>query len=248
MMTHELALHAPCGAVLSFETKRDFPLIRLAAFSFILSGILVTLFSILAPSFALLSYSCGMAAFILLPLGFLGVYSIVQNTKAERFAFWALVLSWFGVGLTLPILGAQVFSLRVLRQPAIDEGLLNSLDFHFGLICLVTGLALIAGAAIVLDVAIRNTRNLPQLSAILIALGLVIYLPLFGRDPNLQLPRVADALLILAGCLWLGWGMWTQANSRGLKQDREEHNEKTEASRVPTERLTTILLGRNRLA
>jgi hypothetical protein len=36
MMTHELALHAPCGAVLSFETKKDFPLIRLAAFSFIL--------------------------------------------------------------------------------------------------------------------------------------------------------------------------------------------------------------------
>ena len=212
MMTHELILHLRGCDVLSPEAKRN-TLIRLTALSFILSGILGTLFPILRPPFGLLAYSCGMAAFILLSLGFFGVYAMLQNTRAERYALWALVLGWFGVGLTLPVFGVEMFS-NAIGPAAMDENHsallhLSSVYLGLGFTFLVTGLTLIGVAAIVLDVAIRKTDNLPQLSGILIALGFAVYLPLFESNPSLQAARIADALLILAGCVWLGWGMWT---------------------------------------
>jgi hypothetical protein len=53
-----------------------------------------------------LAHSPAMA-FVLLSWGLLGLYIRLQETTVECRAIQALVLSWIGVGLTLPYYGAE---------------------------------------------------------------------------------------------------------------------------------------------
>jgi hypothetical protein len=62
--------------------------------------------SAFASSTWIVAHSLAMAGFILLGLGLLGVCEILRQTGASRFATWGLVLSWIGIGLTLPYYGA----------------------------------------------------------------------------------------------------------------------------------------------
>ena len=95
--------------------------IRLAASSPALSGIFFVLYPAIRPasdessllgaeafaSFSwVLEHSPAMA-FVLLAQGLLGLYIRLQGTTVECRAIQALVLSWIGVGLTLPCYGAE---------------------------------------------------------------------------------------------------------------------------------------------
>jgi uncharacterized membrane protein len=91
--------------------------IRLAAISLVISGIFFVPYPAIRPysdesslqgaeafaSFSwVLAHSLAMVAFVLLALGLLGLYFRLQETTVERRTIQALVLSWVGIGLTLP--------------------------------------------------------------------------------------------------------------------------------------------------
>lgn len=108
--------------------------IQLSALAFMISGILFALYPAIRPfsdektllgaaAFAstewMLSHVMANLAFILMALGLLGLYVSLQGTRADGLAYYSLVLSWIGIGLTLPFYGAEVFGLSAVGQEAI---------------------------------------------------------------------------------------------------------------------------------
>ena len=57
-----------------------------------------------------------VAGFILLTLGLLTLRTALAGTPGQRPAAVAVVLTWIGVGLTLPYYGAEVFGLYAIGQ------------------------------------------------------------------------------------------------------------------------------------
>ena len=144
----------------------------------------------------------------------LGVYLRLQDTRAERRAFQALVLSWIGAGLTLPFFGAETFGVQEVGQEAVRQNnsglltLVDSIRYGPGLILAISGLLLVDVAAIVLASAIRISGILPRWSGVPLAIGLTVYIPQLQGNPLIQPIRIADGLLIALGCIWVAWGLW----------------------------------------
>ena len=203
--------------------------IRLAATPLVLPGVFFVLFPVVRPfsdestlqgarAFAspswVIAHTLGMGAFTLLSLGLLGVYLRLQDTRAERRAFQALVLSWIGAGLTLPFFGAETFGVQEIGQEAVRQNnsglltLVDSIRYGPGLILAISGLLLVDVAAIVLASAIRISGILPRWSGVPLAIGLTVYIPQLQGDPLIQPIRIADGLLIALGCIWVAWGLW----------------------------------------
>jgi hypothetical protein len=83
-----------------------------------------------------------------------------QAQTSERPAFWALVMSLLGIGLTLPFYGGKAFDLHAIGQEALKEqraalvGLADVVRSGPGLIMFVVGLLLLAVGAIMAAIAI----------------------------------------------------------------------------------------------
>src|SRR5919201_6555567 len=104
------------GGVANMSTNR----VRFGASALAIAGVLFVLYPALRPfsdekslqgarAFAssawLVAHVSAMVAFVLLALGLLGLHILLRETSVERLAFLALVLSWIGIGLTLPFYG-----------------------------------------------------------------------------------------------------------------------------------------------
>jgi hypothetical protein len=206
--------------------------VRLGAVSLAVSGILFVLYPVLRPfsdesslqgaeAFAstawILAHLLAVVGFILLALGLLGLHIALQNTAIERLAFLALVLSWIGVGLTLPYYGAEVFGLHAIGQEAVRQhssallALADTVRFGPGFIVIIVGLLLLAVGAILVAIAVWQSGTLSRWSGIPLALGFVLYLPQFlGTQPI----RVAHGLAVALGCIWIAFGMETSIATR----------------------------------
>ena len=207
--------------------------VRLAALSLVLSGIFFVLYPAIRPfsdeaslqgarAFAspqwILAHVLAILGFILMTLALLGLYFILQKTPVERRALWGLVLSWVGVGLTLPFYGAEVFGLHAIGQAALNQNnaslldLANQVRFGPGFYVIFTGLLLRAIGGIIVAVAIWNSKILPKWSGVPFSLGFTLYIPQFVATQPI---RIVHGLLIAAGCLWIAIGMWQQTNPNG---------------------------------
>jgi hypothetical protein len=62
-----------------------------------------------------------MLGFLLVGLSLLALYRTLRDTPAEDLAFLALVMTWIGIGLTLPCYGTEAFGLHVLGEEAIRQ-------------------------------------------------------------------------------------------------------------------------------
>jgi hypothetical protein len=197
--------------------------VRLGALSLAVSGILFVLYPLLRPfsdeaslqgaeAFAssawIVAHLLAIVAFILLALGLLGLHIALQHTAVERLAFLALVLSWIGVGLTLPFYGAEVFGLHAISQEAVSQhsaallALADAVRFGPGFIVIIVGLLLLAVGSILIAIAVWQSGTLSRWSGIPLALGFVLYLPQFlGTQPI----RVAHGLLVALGCIWIAF-------------------------------------------
>jgi hypothetical protein len=210
--------------------------VRLAALSLTVSGILFVLYPAIRPfsdevslqgarAFAspqwILAHLLAILGFILMTLALLGLYFILQATAVERSALWGLVLSWIGVGLTLPFYGAEVFGLHAIGQAALNQNnpavldLANQVRFGPGFYVIITGLLLLAVGGIFVAVAIWKSQLLPKWSGVPFALGFVLYIPQYVAT---QPVRVAHGLLIFAGCLWIAVGMWQHSSPKGVQR------------------------------
>jgi hypothetical protein len=206
------------------NTYRD----RLGALSLAVSGILFVLYPAIRPfsdeaslqgaeAFAstawILAHVLAILGFILLTLGLFSLYISLQQTSAERLAFLALILSWIGVGLTLPFYGGEAFGLHTIGQEAIRQqssallDLANDVRSGAGLVMGLAGLILLAAGAVIAAVAVWRSSTLPKWSGIPFALGFALFIPqFFGTQPI----RVAHGMLVAVGCLWMAAGLWQQ--------------------------------------
>jgi hypothetical protein len=197
----------------------------LATIALILSGIFFVLYPVIRPfsdesslqgaaAFAsyswVLAHSLAIAAFILLTLGFLGLYIRLKEARVERHAMVALVLIWIGVGLTLPYYGAETFGLHAIGQEALRQNspellsLTNSVRWQEGIVFIGSGLLLLAAGTIVFAVAIWKSGSPPRWSGIPLAIGFALYLPQFGTSQEM---RVAHGLLIMIACILIAWSI-----------------------------------------
>jgi hypothetical protein len=208
--------------------------VRLSAAALTIAGILFVLYPAMRPfsdeaslqgaaAFAspywLASHMLAMVAFTLLPLGLLGLHSVLQETAVERLGFWAVVASWVGVGLTLPYYGGEAFGLHAIGLEALRlhsadlMSLANVVRSGPELVMFAAGLLLLAAAAITVAVAVWRSGKLPRGSGVPFAIGFALYIPQFyGPQPL----RVAHGLLVAVGCTWLAVVLWRQS----LKQNR----------------------------
>jgi hypothetical protein len=152
-----------------------------------------------------------VAGFTLLALGVLGLYLLLQAAAVDRVTYWALVVTWIGVALTLPYYGAEVFGLRAIGQEAIKQqstavmALADSVRYGPGIVVFGAGLALLAVGAVA--VAVWRSGSLSRWSGIPLAVGFALYIPqFFGSQPI----RVAHGVLVAVGCVWIAVGMATR--------------------------------------
>ena len=159
----------------------------------------------------LLAHSLAIVGFILLVLGLLGLYGRLRETRAESLGIMALVLTWAGVGLTLPYYGAETFALaavgrEALRQNSVDllVTLSDAIRFGEGVWLFGAGLLALAAGAILFATAIRRSGTFPRWSGIPLALGFALFLPQFFTPPAV---RIAHGLLVAIGCWLVAWSM-----------------------------------------
>ena len=193
-----------------------FPLIRpffpLDVFS---TSILASAAGPVASPAWLLSHLMAMLAFVALPFGILALGDRVaaagEGVAARRAAWWSLG----GVGLVLPAFGVESFALPLIGRAYLDgrvdvEALVAPIYRGPMTLVLLAGLALLAVGAFGLAGAIRRTALLPRWAALVFALGLALWCPIFPRSV-----RVLDGLLIGIGGVALALGLW-----RGLQSPR----------------------------
>jgi hypothetical protein len=192
----------------------------LTALSFIIGGVLFVLYPVLRPfsdevsmdgaaAFAstpwVLAHSIAIGAFILLGLGLLGVFDLLREGPGARASGWGLVLSWIGIGLTLPYYGAEVFGLHAVGQAVVDRGdltLMSTVDairWDAGIWFIIGGLLLLAVGTILVAIGAWRADTVGRWGAVLLSVAFVLYIPQFAGP---QIVRVAHGLLVLVAC-WL---------------------------------------------
>jgi hypothetical protein len=201
----------------------------LTALAFAASGILFVAYPAIRPfssetglegarAFAstnwIIAHSLAMAGFILMGLALLGVCEHLRATKGERLASWGMVLSWIGIGLTLPYYGAEVFGLHAVGQAVVDRNspglmsIVNNIRWEVGIFWILAGLAVLGIGVILFAVAIWRSGRLAKWSGIILAVAFALYIPQFAAS---QPVRVAHGVLILIGGLLLAWAVWPRA-------------------------------------
>jgi len=165
----------------------------------------------------ILAHVLAILGFILLTLGLFSLYISLQQTSAERLAFLALILSWIGVGLTLPFYGGEAFGLHAIGQEAIRQqssaplNMANDVRSGAGLVIGLAGLMLLAAGTVMAAIAVWRSSTLPKWSGIPLALGFALYIPqFFGTQPI----RVVHGMLVAVGCVWMAAGLWQQSSQR----------------------------------
>jgi uncharacterized membrane protein YhaH (DUF805 family) len=162
----------------------------------------------------------GMLGFIGVALGLLALHVRLADTRAGRQSFWALVLGWIGAGLTLTYYGAEVYGLRAIGQEALaqhDASMLSLADQVRGApgeVIFAIGMLILAAAGIVAAVAAWRLGGLQRWGALVVATGLVLYIPQFFAGQPL---RVAHGALLAAGCMALAAGLWLGQSGPALR-------------------------------
>ena len=94
-----------------------------------------------------------MAGFILLGLALLGLYEVLRGARVARLSSWGLVLSWIGIGLTLPYYGAEVFGLHAVGQAVVNQNdpalmsIVDDIRWEVGMFWILGGSRCLASAS-----------------------------------------------------------------------------------------------------
>ncbi|QBI18437.1 hypothetical protein ER308_01875 [Egibacter rhizosphaerae] len=163
------------------------------------------------------SHGFAMIGFVLLGLGVLAAWGAVHRTAGEPVALLAVLLTWVGIGLTLPYYGAETFGLHAVAA-AVDAG--EALDvvaiadgFRYDPVAVTSfglGLTALAAGIVALAIAVRRSGILSPGAGLLLAAGFVLFLPQFFAPPA---GRIAHGVLVAAGCLWTAWSLWTSGRT-----------------------------------
>jgi hypothetical protein len=200
--------------------------VRLSAAALAIIGILFVLYPAIRPfsdeaslqgaaAFAskgwLAAHIMAIVAFIVLPVGMLGLHSSLRETPVERLCYLVVVLSSLGVGLALPFYGGEVYGLHALGKEALSQQSADLLRMAAvirsgaGLVMFVVGLLLLAAAGIIVAAALWKSGMYVKWCGIPFAVGFALYIPqFFGNQPL----RVVHGVVVAIGCLWIAGGLW----------------------------------------
>jgi hypothetical protein len=202
--------------------------VRFGALALLLAGVLFILYpvtrpwtdestvegaqSAMASTAWVASHGFAMVGFVLLGLGLLAVWAAVQPTRAEPIATAAVVTGWLGAGLTLPYYGAEDFGLHAVAAAHADGQSLDLLGIAeavryqpFAMTIFGAGLLLLAASGVLVAVAAARSRVLATAPAVLVALGLVLFLPQFFTAAPV---RIAHGVVLGLGLGWLALALW----------------------------------------
>ncbi len=160
----------------------------------------------------IVAHSLAIVAFVLVVLGMLGVYLLLLRTAVEGLTLVSLVLSWIGVGLTLPFYGAEVFGLHAIGQAALKQNnaglvsLAGDVRGEPGIWFIITGLILLGAGIVVFAVAIWRSSVLIKWAGIPLAVGFALYIPQYTAPQAL---RVAHGLLVTLACGLIAWNVFS---------------------------------------
>lgn len=152
------------------------------------------------------SHLLGVLAFVAL-----AALTLRQSAaSASRLAAWAAGVITLGVAAILPYYGAETFALAAIGANALETGdpavMTLAEEVRGGGPALATfGAGLMALAVGGTLWALRSRRSDPpfaQLGTVLMALGLVTYLPQYYLPGG---ARIAHGALLAAGLLWWAW-------------------------------------------
>ena len=156
------------------------------------------------------AHSLAIVGFILLGVGLFGVYQRLRESSQAKTAIWGLVLSWVGIGLTLPYYGAEAFGLHALGQHAVSDNnpalisIVDDIRWDVGIWFILSGLAVLAVGTIMLAVAVWRSGVLARWSGVVMALALALYIPQYAAP---QPVRVAHGVLMFLGACALAWAV-----------------------------------------
>ena len=167
-----------------------------------------------------LSSTIYLVAQILLLLAFpffstaaISIYKLLSYTRDHRPAFWAMVFSVMGVGLSMPLLGinaivhpliAHLYLSGELETPHLYSALQQmpwSLILHLGNYVLLLGIAIFSW------VILRN-QNFPKWATVLFLTGWTLFILALSSS---QIYLIFTGLLIFIGGLVLAYSAWMQA-------------------------------------
>jgi hypothetical protein len=156
---------------------------------------------------ALAFYSCSA----------ISIYKLLSYTRDHRPAFWAMVFSVVGVGLSMPALGIKLFVFplvgnMVLNGQAQVIDIYSSLQkFPFTLYLGVGNNVLILGLIVFTWVIWRN-QGLSLLSILIFLTGWLGFV--IADEQNVHAVMIAFGALIAAGGVGLGLSLWKQASTQ----------------------------------
>ncbi|WNV83227.1 hypothetical protein [Umezawaea sp. Da 62-37] len=146
------------------------------------------------------AHMAAVIGFILLPMAL----TALSPSRAAQ------LMTYLGVGLTLPYYGAEVFGLHAIGEQIKQDGDLSLLAMvdtirynPAAMTIFALGLVLIAAGTT--TAAIRHTSTLPGWTAAPFALGFVLFIPQFFTPAPF---RIAHGFLIAAGSAWLAVELW----------------------------------------
>ncbi|MCA5892843.1 hypothetical protein LEP48_05670 [Isoptericola sp. NEAU-Y5] len=161
------------------------------------------------------AHLCGIAGLTLLAPTFLGLRQVLaarSTTTAHRppgvrAASAATWTAWAGAALCALYFGAETFGIRTVAQAALragDPAMLADVDVlrnqPVALATFGAGLALLAASGVLVAVAGWHGRGLLRWAGLVVAAGLVLYLPQFFGPPAV---RVGHGVLLALGLLGL---------------------------------------------
>jgi len=158
----------------------------------------------------IVAHSLAIVGFISLGIGLFGVYQRLRGSDHATLAMWGLVLSWVGVGLTLPYYGAEAFGLHAIGQHVLNDNntalmsIIDDIRWDVGIWFILVGLVILAAGAMMLAAAIWRSALLARWSGMVIAGALVLYIPQYAAP---QPVRIAHGLLMFAGVCALAWAV-----------------------------------------
>ncbi|HEY3681658.1 MAG TPA: hypothetical protein VGL93_01380 [Streptosporangiaceae bacterium] len=149
-----------------------------------------------------------VAGFITLTLSLLAVRSLLRGTRGSGASLAALLLTWVGVGLTLPYYGAEVFGVPEAAAQALREHsatllvpMTDAIRFQPAAVTMFAlGLALLGAGAVAAAVAVARSGRWNRWTAAPMAVGFALFIPQFFAGETV---RIAHGALIAAGCAWL---------------------------------------------
>jgi hypothetical protein len=205
--------------------------IKLGAAALIISSVLVFSAEVLRPS--LLAYNppedlagtissfefliaqiLFMLAFALYSCSAISIYKLLSYTRHHQLAFWGMVLSVIGVGLSMPSLGIDAIVLPLVGKLFL-QGQTQVLSLYSALqqdslqfILRLGGYLLIAGILIFTWV-IWHSRNLSVVSILIYLAGWILFV--ITNNQHLKPVLILIGVLILVGGIGLGHSLWIQA-------------------------------------